>query len=91
MKRCAVSAWAKRNWPVGSTAICLRWTGCSTSCTAPGSTNSKRHLAQIPGNPLEALKGDRKGWLSIRINDQYRVCFVWRGQDACDMEIVDYH
>ena len=44
-----------------------------------------------PGNRLEALKGDRKGQHSIRINGQYRICFVWRGNDAHDVEIVDYH
>jgi len=44
-----------------------------------------------PGNRLEALKGDRKGQHSIRINDQYRICFVWTGTDAQDVEIVDYH
>ena len=43
------------------------------------------------GNHLEALKGDRKGQHSIRINDQWRVCFRWEGQDAFDVEIVDYH
>ncbi|GAB1408614.1 hypothetical protein MASR1M8_25330 [Thermomonas brevis] len=44
-----------------------------------------------PGNRLEALKGDRKGQHSIRINDQWRVCFVWSGTDAESVEIVDYH
>lgn len=44
-----------------------------------------------PGNRLEALKRDRAGQHSIRINDQYRVCFVWRNGDAHDVEIVDYH
>lgn len=44
-----------------------------------------------PGNRLEALKHDRAGQYSIRINDQYRVCFVWRNGDAHDVEIVDYH
>ena len=44
-----------------------------------------------PGNRLEALKGDRNGQHSIRINDQYRVCFVWKDGDAHDVEIVDYH
>jgi proteic killer suppression protein len=44
-----------------------------------------------PGNQLEALKGDRKGQHSIRINDQWRVCFVWRDGHAWDVEIVDYH
>ncbi len=44
-----------------------------------------------PGNQLEALKGDRKGQHSIRINDQWRVCFVWTDQGAAQIEIVDYH
>jgi len=47
---------------------------------------------RIPsGNRLEALKHDRAGQYSIRINDQFRVCFVWRSGDAYDVEIVDYH
>jgi toxin HigB-1 len=44
-----------------------------------------------PGNRLEALKGDRSGQHSIRINDQWRLCFVWRGGHAYEVEIVDYH
>ena len=44
-----------------------------------------------PGNRLEALKGDRKGQHSIRINDQWRVCFRWKTGDAYDVEIADYH
>lgn len=44
-----------------------------------------------PGNRLEALKGDRAGQYSIRINDQFRLCFRWNGTDAEDAEIVDYH
>ncbi|MDH4140539.1 MAG: type II toxin-antitoxin system RelE/ParE family toxin [Coriobacteriia bacterium] len=44
-----------------------------------------------PGNRLEALKGDRAGQHSIRINDQYRVCFVWTTAGPEDVEIVDYH
>ena len=44
-----------------------------------------------PANRLEALKGDRKGQHSIRINDHWRVCFVWSGTDAEAVEIVDYH
>lgn len=44
-----------------------------------------------PGNRLEALKGDRKGQYSIRINDQWRVCFRWIDGRAEDVEIVDYH
>jgi proteic killer suppression protein len=44
-----------------------------------------------PGNRLEALKGDRSGQYSLRINDQYRICFVWTENGAGDVEIVDYH
>ena len=44
-----------------------------------------------PSNRLEALKGSRKGQHSIRINDQWRICFVWRSGDAEQVEIVDYH
>jgi proteic killer suppression protein len=44
-----------------------------------------------PGNRLEALKGNRRGQRSIRINDQWRICFVWRDGGAEDVEIVDYH
>ena len=43
------------------------------------------------GNHLEALKDDRAGQHSIRINDQWRLCFRWQGEDAFDVEIVDYH
>jgi proteic killer suppression protein len=50
-----------------------------------------RDLASPPGNQLEVLKGDRAGQHSIRINDQWRICFVWRDGDAYDVEIVDYH
>ena len=45
----------------------------------------------LPGFRLEALKGDRKGQHSIRINDRYRICFTWQDGDAHDVEIVDYH
>ncbi len=48
-------------------------------------------LATPAGNRLEALSGDRKGQYSIRINDQYRICFIWRSKYAYDVEIVDYH
>jgi toxin HigB-1 len=50
-----------------------------------------RDLRVPPGNRLEQLRGDRVGQHSIRINDQYRVCFVWKDGDAYDVEIVDYH
>ncbi len=48
-------------------------------------------LRSPPNNRLEALKGDRAGQHSIRINDQWRLCFVWTGSDAQDVEIADYH
>jgi proteic killer suppression protein len=50
-----------------------------------------RDLMAPPGNRLEALKGDRKGQHSIRINDQWRICFRWLDGHAYDVEIVDYH
>jgi toxin HigB-1 len=48
-------------------------------------------LRQPPGNRLEALRGDRAGQYSIRINDQWRICFRWEAGFAEDVEIVDYH
>jgi proteic killer suppression protein len=48
-------------------------------------------ISIFPGNRMEALKGARSGQHSIRINDQYRICFVWREGDAYEMDIVDYH
>jgi toxin HigB-1 len=48
-------------------------------------------LRQPPGNRLEALKGNRKGLYSIRINEQWRLCFKWKDNHAYDVEIVDYH
>jgi toxin HigB-1 len=67
------------------------------------SSVAERKLAQLdaaqslefmrapPGNHLEALKGNRKGQYSIRINDQWRICFVWTGAGPTNVEIVDYH
>lgn len=48
-------------------------------------------LKNPPGNQLEALRGDRKGQMSIRINDQWRICFIWQDNEAHEVEIVDYH
>jgi len=48
-------------------------------------------LRTPPGNQLEALAGNRKGQHSIRVNDQWRICFRWEGGDAYEVEIVDYH
>lgn len=52
---------------------------------------SLEDLRVSPGNRLEALAGNRKGQHSIRINEQWRICFRWRDNDAHDVEIVDYH
>lgn len=52
---------------------------------------TKEDLNSPPGNQLEALKGDRAGQQSIRVNDQWRVCFVWDGHNASEVEVVDYH
>ena len=48
-------------------------------------------LAALPSNRLEALRGDRAGQYSIRINAQWRVCFRWTDEGPCDVQIVDYH
>jgi toxin HigB-1 len=70
---------------------------------SPPASVTKRKLAMLdgavtlddlkcpPANRLEKLRGDRRGQYSIRINDQYRICFVWRGHDAFEVEITDYH
>ena len=55
--------------------------------------NQARRLGDLrspPGNRLESLKGDRAGQHSIRINDQWRICFRWQGEDAFEVQIVDY-
>lgn len=48
-------------------------------------------LSVPPGNRLEKLKGNREGQHSVRVNDQWRVCFVWKDGDAHEVEVVDYH
>jgi proteic killer suppression protein len=60
----------------------LRWLDAATSLT---------DLGAIRGNHLEALKRDRAGQHSIRINDRWRICFIWRDGNAHEVEIVDYH
>jgi toxin HigB-1 len=50
-----------------------------------------RDLTQPPGNRLEKLRGNRAGRWSIRINDQWRICFVWEKDGAYEVEVVDYH
>ena len=78
------------------------WTTGKTRGSPPASV-TRRKLAMLdaaaalddlkspPGNSLEKLRGDRLGRYSIRVNDQYRICFVWRGHDAFEVEIADYH
>ena len=51
----------------------------------------QRALSTLPGNQFEILKGNRKGQHSIRINSQWRICFVWQGGHCHEVEIVDYH
>lgn len=59
--------------------------------TPPAVSGRLDDLSSPPANRLEALKGDRVGQHSIRINDQWRICFVWADDGANDVEIVDYH
>ena len=54
-------------------------------------TRSLQDLSKPAGNRLEALKGDRKGQYSVRVNDRYRICFTWHGSEPYDVELVDYH
>jgi toxin HigB-1 len=59
-----------------------------------GMLDAARELPDLkcpPGNRLEKLHGDRRGQYSLRINDQYRICFVWRDHDAYEVEVTDYH
>ena len=56
-----------------------------------GAATSIQDFKEIKGNRFETLKGDRKGQYSIRINDQYRICFRWEEENALDVEITDYH
>jgi len=77
--------------------------GYSRRLGADLSRVARRKVAQIhfatrledlrvpPGNRLESLRGDRAGQHSIRVNDQWRICFVWRESEAYDIELVDYH
>ena len=55
------------------------------------SAETLRDLSALSGNRLEALRGDRAGQYSIRINAQWRICFLWTDDGPCEVEIVDYH
>ena len=67
------------------------WRGAGRKLDQLDSVGSLEQLRIPPGNQLEALKGARKGQYSIRINDQYRVCFTWVEGAPDEVEIVDYH
>jgi len=56
-----------------------------------GAATSLQDLKEIRGNRFEKLKGKRKGQFSMRINDQYRICFTWQKDNAHEVEIIDYH
>ncbi|RLG29905.1 plasmid maintenance system killer protein [Methanosarcinales archaeon] len=56
-----------------------------------GAVTSMQDLQEIRGNRFERLKGERHGQYSMRINDQYRICFRWEKENAVDVEIIDYH
>ena len=56
-----------------------------------GAVTSMQDLQEIRGNRFEKLKGDRKGQYSIRINEQFRICFSWENENALDVEMVDDH
>ena len=64
---------------------------CKVKLARLAAATSLRDLSELRGNRLEILKGDRTGQFSIRINDQYRICFRWENNDAHDVEITDYH
>ena len=76
---CRVLRWVNVERPALRKLAQLDWSAVLEDLKAP------------PGNRLEALTGDRRGQHSIRINEQWRVCFVWTRDGACDVEIVDYH
>lgn len=77
------------------TGKCRRWTAVKAVATRKltqlDAAATLEFLRSPPGNRLEALSGDRVGQHSIRINEQWRLCFVWRDGHVFDVEIVDYH
>lgn len=79
--------WRQDGASGGSTALRTSRVESSGNCRSPDVDD----LRVPPGNRLEALKGDRAGQYSIRVNDQYRICFRWTAAGAADVEIVDYH
>ena len=69
----------------------LLWRVAARKLDQLDSVSSLDELRIPPGNRLEALTGDRQGQFSVRINDQYRICFVWADTEPDEVEIVDYH
>ena len=86
-KRAAAIFLAKvpKGFPTGIADVCRR------KLRMLDVAKSLADLRSPPGNRLEALQGDRAGRHSIRVNDQWRICFRWHGGNAFDVEIVDYH
>lgn len=76
---------ANRRWPRDVQSRALQ------KLVALHAAPALEEIGQIPGNQLEKLSGNRRGQYSIRINDQWRICFSWREGDAYNVEIVDYH
>jgi len=76
---------ARRNCPSSL------WKNAGRKLDQVDSAMALEDLRIPPGNHLEAMKGNRKGQYSIRINNQYRICFVWTDNGPNDVEIVDYH
>jgi proteic killer suppression protein len=69
----------------------LLWRNASRKLDQIDSVKNVEELKIPPGNRLESLAGDRKGQFSIRINEQYRICFKWNDNNPYDVEITDYH
>jgi proteic killer suppression protein len=67
------------------------WTVAQRKLDTLDAATSTHDLAALPGNRFEDLKHTRPGFYSIRINDQLRLCFVWKEPDAIEVEIADYH
>jgi proteic killer suppression protein len=77
--------WSSRKFPANIQDRALR------KLRQMDASRSVEDLRHPPANRLEALRGERSGQMSIRVNDQWRICFRWIGGDAHDVEIVDYH
>ena len=69
----------------------LNWAAARRKLDQLNRVRTVEDLNLPPGNRLEALRGNRKGQFSIRVNEQFRICFRWEGEHAYDVEITDYH